>query len=272
VKALHLVPLLLLAGVASGPARAAGPDPVPPAFDAGSALAASQAAIGRGLGDHVLTAADGRRVRISEFRGRPLVISPVYTSCYHICPTTTAHLARVAAMAGEVLGEGAFAVLTVGFDTAQDTPARMRAYARARGIDSPQWTFASADAATLARLVDDIGFRFAPAAGGFDHMVQATIVDPEGRVYRQVYGQEFEAPLLVDGLKRLVLGQRAAESSLPALVETARLICTVFDPKTGRYRFDYSIVLAMLIGAACLGAIGAFIWRSWRELPPDRPA
>ncbi len=272
MKAGFLVALLLLGGVVSGSPPAAAPDPVAPAFDAGSALAASQAAIGRELGDHALTAADGRRVAISEFRGRPLVISPVYTSCYHVCPTTTAYLARIAAMASEVLGEGAFAVLTVGFDTAHDTPGRMQAYARARGIDSPQWVFASADAETLARLVDDIGFRFAPAAGGFDHMVQATIVGPDGRVYRQVYGQEFEPPLLVDGLKRLVLGQRAAESSLPALVETARLICTVFDPKTGRYRFDYSIVLAMLIGAACLGGIAAFIWRSWRELPPDRPA
>ena len=104
-------------------------------------------------------------------------------------------------------------------------------------------------------------------------MVQATIVDADGRVYRQVYGQEFEAPILVDGLKRLVLGQRAAESTLPSLVESVRLICTVFDPKSGRYRFDYSIVLSFAIGVMCLGAIAAFIWKSWREMPPpDRPA
>ncbi len=264
---------LLLAGALVAPAGAGAQEPAAPAFDVGSALDASQAAIGRPLGDYRLTAADGRLVSLAEFRGRPLVISPIYTSCFHICPTTTKHLAGVAGTATSVLGEDAFAVLTVGFDAANDTPERMREYARARGIGSPQWTFASGDQATVARLMRDIGFAFAPTAGGFDHLVQATIVDPEGRVYRQVYGQQFEAPLLVDGLKRLVTGQRAAESSLPSLIERVRLICTVFDPKTGRYRFDWSIVLSIAIGVLCFVAVAVFIWRSWRELPPpDRPA
>jgi protein SCO1/2 len=125
----------------------------------------------------------------------------------------------------------------------------------------------------MARLLEDIGFRHARSGAGFDHMVQATIVDAEGRVYRQVYGQQFEPPLLVDGLKRLVTGQRAAEATLPAWLESVRLICTVFDPKSGRYRFDWSLVLSVAIGALCFGAVAAFVWRSWRELPPPgRPA
>ena len=269
MKAGALIPVLLLAAAVA----TAAPDRAIPAFDAGRALAASQAVIGSRVGDHRLTAADGRPVSIAQLRGKPLVISPIYTSCFHVCPTTTTYLARIAGIASAVLGESAFSVLTIGFDTLNDTPERMREFAGARGIDSPQWTFASGDAATVARLLAEIGFTYAPSAGGFDHMVQATIVDADGRVYRQVYGQEFEAPILVDGLKRLVLGQRAAESTLPSLVESVRLICTVFDPKTGRYRFDYSIVLSFAIGVMCLGAIAVFIWRSWREMPPpDRPA
>lgn len=265
--------VLLLAGTAVVPVRAATGELAAPAFDAGRALDASQAVIGRAIGDHLFSAADGRAVSIAGFRGKPLVISPIYTSCFHVCPQTTTYLARVTDMATAVLGEDAFAVLTVGFDTANDTPRRMQEFARARGIDSPQWTFASGDEATVANLMADIGFTYAPSVGGFDHMVQATIVDAEGRVYRQVYGQEFDAPMLVDGLKRLVLGQRAAESTLPSLVESVRLICTVFDPKSGRYRFDYSIVLSFAIGVICLGAIAAFIWRSWRAMPPpDRTA
>jgi protein SCO1/2 len=266
-----LAPLALAGALAAGAAGAA--DPVAPAFDAGTALEVSQAALGREIGDHQLTAADGSRVALARFRGKPLVISPIYTSCYHICPTTTSHLARMADIAAAVVGEDAFAVLTVGFDTANDTPARMKEYARERGIDSPQWTFASGDAAAIAALTADIGFLYQPTAAGFDHMIQATIVDPEGRVYRQVYGQEFEAPLLVDAVKRLVTGQRAAESTLPALLESVRLICTVFDPKSGRYRFDWSLILSAAIGLFCFAAVAVFIWRSWRDLKPtDRAA
>jgi protein SCO1/2 len=242
-------------------------------LDAKTALDASQAAIGTTVGDHALTTADGRRITLAGFRGKPLVISPIYTSCFEICPTTTRHLARVAGIASSVVGEEGFSVLTVGFDTPNDTPERMREYARERGIDSPQWTFASGDARTVAALLADIGFLYQPTAAGFDHLIQATIVDGEGRVYRQVYGQEFEAPLLVDGIKRLVTGQRAAESTLPALVESVRLLCTVFDPKSGRYRFDWSLILSFAIGVSCLGAVAVFIWRSWREMPPnDRAA
>lgn len=265
--------VLLLTGAAAVPSRATAGEVAAPTFDAGRALEVSQAVIGKIVGDHVLTAADGRAVSLAQFRGRPLVISPIYTSCFHVCPTTTRHLSRMTDMASSILGEDAFSVLTIGFDTANDTPERMQAFARARGTDSAQWTFATGSEATVARLLAEIGFTYAPSVGGFDHMVQATIVDPEGRVYRQVYGQEFEAPILVDGLKRLVLGQRAAEITLPALIDSARLFCTVFDPKSGRYRFDYSIVLSFAIGVMCLGAIAVFIWRSWREMrPPDRPA
>jgi protein SCO1 len=238
-----------------------------PSFDAGAALRASQDAIGRKLSDVALTDQNGNRVTLDQFRGRPLVISPIYTACYHVCPTTTSHLRGVTRVATGVLGESSFNVLTIGFDTAHDTPERMRQFARARGIDSPSWVFASGDAATVVGLLKEIGFVYVPSAGGFDHMVQATIVDPEGRVYRQVYGQQFETPLLVDALKRLVAGQRAAEKTLPGMIDTVRLICSTFDPSTGRYRFDYSIILSAAIGVMCFAAVAAFIWHSWRQLP-----
>jgi protein SCO1/2 len=261
----------LLAALAVSGAFAA--DITPPAFSAEAALQASQAAIGRQLTDLALTDMNGQRISLGDLRGRPLVISPVYTSCYHVCPVTTTYLKGVSDVANAMLGESSYTILTVGFDAANDTPERMRDYAKSRGVDSAQWVFASADPATVTRLMNEIGFTYAPAAGGFDHMVQATVVDGEGRIYRQVYGQQFDAPMLVDALKQIVMGQRAQESSLPSLIDRVRLICTVFDPKTGRYRFDYSLVVAFVVGILCLGSIAIFIWRSWRQMASaDRAA
>ena len=77
-------------------------------------------------------------------------------------------------------------------------------------------------------------------------------------------GADHPAPQLVDPLKRLALGQTAGEDTLAAVVEGVRLLCTVFDPKSGRYRFDYSIVLSFIVGLMCLGGIAVFILRSWR--------
>jgi len=104
-----------------------------------------------------------------------------------------------------------------------------------------------------------------PSPRGFDHMVQATVVDATGTVYRQVYGQDFQPPLLVDPLKRLALGQAAREDTLEAMIEGVRLFCTVYDPASGRYRFDWSIVLSFAIGVMCFAAVAIFLWRSWRQ-------
>jgi protein SCO1/2 len=256
----------LAALMAINPAMAVATEPGLPAFDPGLALDASQRAIGRTLSDLALTDQHGRHFRLNELRGRPVVISPVYTSCFHICPTTTTNLKAAADVAFDFLGDQAFTVLTIGFDTPRDTTERMRDYARARGIDSPQWIFASADAGTAARLLDEIGFTVAPAGGGFEHLIQATVVDDRGVIYRQVYGQRFETPLLVDALKRIALGQGPDTMERPSLAERIRLICTTYDPKTGRYAFDYSLVLSVVLGVLIFSAIAAFIWKSWREL------
>ncbi len=247
-------------------AGASTPDPQAPVFDTRIALESSQAAIGRRLAPEIAFIDQDNRLRtLSEFRGHPLIISPVYTSCFGVCPTTTTYLRKVANMALAVLGPGSFSVLTIGFDTANDTPGRMREFASARGPFPPDWVFGAADAATTRALMQEIGFTYAPSPRGFDHMIQATILDGEGVVYRQVYGQEFEPPQLVDPLKRLALGQRAREDTLGAMIEGVRLFCTVFDPKSGRYLFDWSIVLSALIGVMCFTGVGVFLWRSWRR-------
>ena len=99
------------------------------------------------------------------------------------------------------------------------------------------------------------------------------MIDARGRVYRQIYGDAFTAPSLVEPLKELALGRPAATSELGDWIERVKLICTVYDPNAGRYRFDYSIFVAAGVGLLCLGGIAVFIVRSWRDRgPPGRSA
>jgi protein SCO1/2 len=143
-------------------------------------------------------------------------------------------------------------VLTIGFDSARDTPEQMRAFARERGIDDPRWHFASGDAATIRRLTDEIGFAWAESPAGFDHITQLTLLDADGRVARQVYGPEFAPPDLVEPLKQLALEQSADRFPVRGLIDRARLFCTVYDPVSGRYMFDYGLLLGSLPVAVVL--------------------
>lgn len=234
-----------------------------PRFNQQQALGHSRAALGRTLGSYTLTDGLGKSVSLAALRGKPLVVSLIYTSCHHTCPMVTQHLAQVVRSAREALGAKTFSVVTIGFDSATDTPERMRNYARERGIDDPDWYFLSADQATADAIVKELGFWYTPAPQGFDHTVQATVVDAKGEIYQQIYGEVFPVTALVEPLKALLLGDPAVRT-WSGLLDGVRLLCTIYDPNAGRYRFDYSIAIAAVVGLLCLGTVGGFIVHAWR--------
>lgn len=254
------VAALLLAGAASG----ADVPPLPPAepvFDGDAAYALSQQALGRTVGDYRLTAADGREVRLADLRGRPVVVSLVYTSCYQICSMTTRSLAKTVRAARAVLGDDSFTVLTIGFDTPVDTPDAMAAFAVEQGVSENDWHFLSGDAATLAALTRDLGFTYQRSPKGFDHLLQTSVLDAEGRVYRQVYGEVIDAPWLVEPLKQLVFGTTPEDGVLMQITNRVRMYCVTYDPATGAYRYDYSLYIGMAIGGLIIAGIAGFLLR-----------
>jgi len=111
----------------------------------------------------------------------------------------------------------------------------------------------SASSSAVEALAGDIGFQYFASSNGFDHLIQATVIDAEGRVYRQVYGQVFDTPLLVDPLIELVLGRSPPEQPLlDNLVSKIKLFCTTYDPVRDGYYFDYSLFIGMLIGGSII--------------------
>ena len=242
-----------------------------PAYDEAAALARSQAAMGRLVGDYEFLDGEGRRVALGALRGKPVLISLVYTSCYHICPTVTTNLARLIRIAQGALGNDSFSVLTIGFDTPVDTPDRMREFGKQVGVID-NWHFVSASAETMKRLSDDVGFIYFKSPKGFDHLIQATMLDADGKVYRQIYGMAPDPPALVEPLKELLYGKPVAASPMKSLMNNIRLFCTVYDPTTGRYHFDYSLFVSIAIGILTLGATAVFIVHAWRRPSPPGPA
>lgn len=219
-------------------------------FQYKTALQSSQAAIGRTLDDYLLTNQHGRSLRLSDFKGKPLVLSLVYTSCYHICPMTTRHLSKVVEKARDALGHDSFSVAVLGFDAQYDTPQAMLSYAKKQGIQDKDWFLLSADSDTINALSKQLGFLFFTSPSGFDHIVQASVIDADGVVYTQVYGEVFETPLLVEPLKDLVLGRpKPGQTFLDELVDKVRFFCTAYDPSRDGYQFDYSLFVGLVIGA-----------------------
>lgn len=234
-------------------------------YDRKDAVEVSQAVIGQRLGEHRLRDIDGQAFELSRLSGSPLVVSLIYTSCHHVCPLITKNLARTVDIAHDALGDDAFAVVTVGFDWKVDTPERMRQYAHQQGVERSNWHFLAADAESIGALSASLGFQFYPSAKGFDHLAQTTIVDGDGLIYRQVYGVDIDTQSLVEPLKELVFDTPPRAGMLRSWLDTFKLFCTVYDPNSDRYRFDYSIFMTIFAGTLSLGAVLVFIIREWRR-------
>ena len=231
-------------------------------YDRDEALQISQEAIGKPLGNYRFTAADGREVSLGDYRGTPLLISMIFTSCHHICPTTTKHLLEASEAAREVLGKNSFSIVSIGFDTSNDTPEAMQAFARQQGIDAGRWRFLSATPETITRLSQDLGFQFFASPRGFDHLIQTSLIDRQGTVYSQVYGMDFELPSLVEPLKKLVLNRpESAGHPIAGLLDRVRLFCTVYNPATGRYEIDNSLFFQIASGFIVVFAISFYLFR-----------
>lgn len=238
-----------------------------------AAFEAARSALGQEVPALSFTASDGRRIDLADLRGRPLLVSLVYTGCADVCPALIENLGPAVKVAQDALGVDSFATVTIGFDIRNDTPARLASYARQHGATLPNWMFLSADQPTLDLLVEAVGFEFFPSAGGFEHMAMVSVIDSDGRLYRQVYGGMFEPPSIVEPLKELVLEQRRPLTSFGGLMDRIRAFCTVYSPNARRYYFSYSLFIGMAIGLGSLLLILTWLVREalrGRRRPRDQ--
>ncbi len=235
-----------------------------PALDRSAALRDSQAVLGHTIGDYTLRDREGRPVRLSSYRGKPLLVSFIYTGCFQVCPTTTKTLQKAVAVASEALGADRFNVISIGFNQPADSPQALKSFAAQYGINAPNWKFLSPRAAAVPVLAHDFGFSFVATPAGFDHLLQISVVDADGRIYQQIYGEGYSADYLTEPLRQLLSGAPVTQArSLSAVLDQVRLLCSVYDPRTGKYRVSYGLVLEFAGFATFLIWIVWFFFSEW---------
>ena len=235
-----------------------------PGLDQNVALKLSHEALGRSIGEHALLDREGRPVRLADFRGKPLLVSFIYTGCFQVCPATTKLLQKAVRDAQETLGTNNFRVISIGFNQPADSPQALKSYARHYGITESNWEFLSPSAASVAELARDFGFSYVPTAAGYDHVLQVTVVDADSKIYRQVYGDQFTPEQLTEPLRQLINRAPLADTTNFAdLVDRVRILCSVYDPLTGKYRVSYGLAFEIAGGLTFLVWILWFFGNEW---------
>jgi cytochrome c peroxidase len=165
--------------------------------------------------DHRLLDEHGRETTLFDALGDRLgVVAFIYTHCHEAagCPVSTAALHRLdRTLADDPELRDRVVLLTVSFDPARDTPARMRAERRLHEPRS-RWRFLTTrDQAMLDPLLGDFGQRVEKLrradgswTGLFRHVLKVFLVDPARRV-RNIYSTGFlDAELVANDLRTVV--------------------------------------------------------------------
>ncbi len=216
---------------------------------------------GKKLGDYTLIDQDGVEFKLSEYfgKGKPLVLSYVYTTCPQVCPTITMELKKAVDGARTKYGKR-FEVLTIAFDTANDTPAAVNEYARRFADDFRGFRFATGDEETITGLLDETGFfRVKQDDGSFDHMDMVTVVKPDGTIYRQVYSLRTQPQTMVLRLEELIEGKAEGGRGL-SMVDKIKFFCYRYDPYSGKYVLDYPVFVSIGLQAIIIAVIVYAVW------------
>lgn len=265
MKAAILATILLSLGAAQVEAHSSSASG-PLVLDQRASLQASQAVIGATPGDYVMLDREGRPVRLSSYRGKPLLVNFIYTGCFHICPTSTAALHRAVRSMRDRFGANQFNIVSIGFNQPIDSPVALKAFAAQQRIDDANWEFLSPNADDVAALARDFGFSYAATPAGFDHILQVTMLDAQGVIRRQVYGDQFAAAALGEPLKALLTdGLLRSSVRLPDILDRVRILCSVYDPAIGKYRLDYTLAFEIAGGVTFVLAMLWFAAAEWRS-------
>jgi protein SCO1/2 len=148
------------------------------------------------LPDYELIAEHGRPFRFSDFRGRALAFTFLFSRCP--LPDYCPRMGNNFAAARELLLTSSppatnWQFLSISFDPEYDTPAALSVYAKSyRHDNADRWLFAAASLQVLSTLAPELDLMFAREEGGsISHNLRTVVVDPQGRIHRQFDGNQW---------------------------------------------------------------------------------
>lgn len=145
--------------------------------------------------------------RLSDWRGRALAVTFVYTRCPvpDFCPAMDRQfgvLQKAIAADGRLRDRAH--LVSVSFDPAHDTAALIRRHAEARGADPALWSYLTGTEASIDHLTSRFGvstIHEQDAGETITHNLRTAIVDPDGRLVKIYTGNDWTPDAVLNDLR-----------------------------------------------------------------------
>lgn len=156
------------------------------------------------LPEFTLLAEDGRSVSLSEFRGRAVAFTFIFTRCPlpDFCPRMSKHFARARSLLlARTNGPANWQLLSLSFDPEFDSPAVLRRYAKPhRQGNDDRWLFGVLTTNVIATLAPQLDLKLVREGGSISHNLRTVVVDPQGRIHRQFDGNDWTPEQLANAV------------------------------------------------------------------------
>ncbi len=142
--------------------------------------------------DFVLFDPAGKPVRLSDHRGKVVVLAFIFTSCPGVCPMISRQMAALQqALKVPRLFPDKACMLSVTVDPETDSAEVLAKYAAGFGADPSGWRFLRDEPSRLKKVLAtyDEWTRLLPQ-GEIDHPARVYLIDAEGRI-REIYSLAF---------------------------------------------------------------------------------
>lgn len=131
---------------------------------------------------------NGTTRSLASFKGAPMILAPVYTSCPLACPTIANGLVAAAAKSDE--SPGTYRVVFLSFDPKDDVAA-LRRFREQQRLPLA-WTVAKAKPADVRRLLDAVGYSYGEVNGQFTHPNLVIAFTPELKTAKYMMGTTYD--------------------------------------------------------------------------------
>jgi len=160
-------------------------------------------AVGAVVPDCALVDQSGRQFRLSDFKGRTLAFTFIFTRCPlpDFCPRMNE---QFSAAQRELAGgpSANWHLLSISIDPSYDTPERLAAYAPRFQADAARWTFATGEADEIGKLAGAFGLQTMREGAELNHTLRTVVLDPACRVQTIFPGNEWKPDEFIDAIKR----------------------------------------------------------------------
>lgn len=160
--------------------------------------------VGSPVPDCVLTNQLGQIIHLSDFKGRAVAFTFIFTRCPFptFCPRMSNNFAEAQRPLLEDTTKTNWHLISISFDPEYDMPARLAAYAQAYHYDPAHWSFATGKSQDIRNFGGAFGLAFWREGALFNHNVRTVVVDAAGHVQKIFADNEWKPEQLVEEMKR----------------------------------------------------------------------